>query len=129
VEEYSRRFSFTCARCEKRATPPSVRFLGRRVYVAVVLMLVSPRGGPQAEALLELLSLPIRTLDRWRAWWSREFVQTPFWRSRRERFAEPLIAARLPESLSEVFGGQSAADRMAQLLRFLAPLSTQSAVA
>ncbi|MHB1829616.1 MAG: hypothetical protein ACYCV6_18355, partial [Steroidobacteraceae bacterium] len=34
LEEYSRRLSFTCGRCEKRTTPASVRFLGRRVYVA-----------------------------------------------------------------------------------------------
>jgi hypothetical protein len=99
------------------------------VYVALVLMLVSPRGGSRAEALIELLSLPIRTLDRWRTWWSRDFVQTPFWRSQRERFAEPLVAARLPESLSERIEGESAADRMAQLLRFVAPLSTRTAVA
>lgn len=39
---YSRRFSFTCGRCGRRATPPSVRFAGHRVYLAVVLMLVSP---------------------------------------------------------------------------------------
>lgn len=128
VEDYSRRFSFTCGSCEKRSTPESVRFLGRRVYVAVVLMLVSPRGGAQAQALIELLSLSIRTLDRWRAWWSRDFAQTPFWQARRERFAEPLVAAQLPESLSERFSGETTADRMVQLLRFVAPLSTRTAV-
>jgi hypothetical protein len=98
------------------------------VYVAVVLMLVSPRGGAQAQALIELLSLSIRTLDRWRAWWSRDFAQTPFWQARRERFAEPLVAAQLPESLSERFSGETTADRMVQLLRFVAPLSTRTAV-
>lgn len=66
MEEYSSRFSFTCGRCEKRATPASVRFLGRRVYLAVVLMLVSPRGGAAGRALCELLTIPQRTLGRWR---------------------------------------------------------------
>ena len=36
-EEYSRRLSFTCGWCDSRTTPASVRFLGRRVYVAVAL--------------------------------------------------------------------------------------------
>lgn len=52
VEDYSSRYSFTCGRCEKRATPASVRFLGRRVYLAVVLMLVSPLGGTQGSSAL-----------------------------------------------------------------------------
>jgi hypothetical protein len=34
VQEYWRRFSFTCGQCEQRATSASVRFLGRRVIVA-----------------------------------------------------------------------------------------------
>ncbi len=44
-EEYSSRLSFTCGRCDVRTTPASVRFLGRRVYVAVMLMLASPPAG------------------------------------------------------------------------------------
>ena len=41
-EEYGRRLSFCCERdgCRKRATPPSVRFLGRKVYLAAVVVLV-----------------------------------------------------------------------------------------
>ena len=37
------RFSFCCARegCRRRATPPSLRFLGRRTYVATVVVLAS----------------------------------------------------------------------------------------
>jgi hypothetical protein len=37
---HARRFSLCCARCRKRVTPPSVRFLGRRVYYGVVVVLV-----------------------------------------------------------------------------------------
>ena len=33
--EHSRRLRFCCAACHKRVTPPSVRFLGRRVYKAI----------------------------------------------------------------------------------------------
>jgi hypothetical protein len=42
-EAYERRLSFCCARdrCRRRSTPPSVRFLGRRVYLSAVVVLVT----------------------------------------------------------------------------------------
>ena len=42
-QEYAERFSFCCAvdGCRKRATPPSLRFLGRKVYLATVVTLIS----------------------------------------------------------------------------------------
>ena len=33
-DEYGRRFSFCCDACRRRVTPPSVRYFGRRVYMA-----------------------------------------------------------------------------------------------
>ena len=40
---YAERFSFCCAvdGCRRRTTPPSLRFLGRHVYLATVVTLVS----------------------------------------------------------------------------------------
>ncbi len=38
---YGLRLSFCCADCRKRRTPPSARFLGRRVYLGVVVVLVT----------------------------------------------------------------------------------------
>lgn len=128
IEDYSSRHSFTCGRCEKRATPASVRFLGRRVYLAVVLMLVSPRGGAKARALCELFTIAERTLERWRAWWRQDFLRTPFWQSSRERLSVPVEIPRLPESLLERFDASTAADRMMQLLRFVSPLSTRAMI-
>jgi len=45
--EYDRRTSFCCADCRKRLTPMSVRFLGRKVYLGVVVLLacVLRQGG------------------------------------------------------------------------------------
>ena len=42
-QEYAERFSFCCAvdGCRTRATPPSLRFLGRHVYLATVVTLIS----------------------------------------------------------------------------------------
>lgn len=55
-EEYSWRLSSTCGRCD--ATPASVRFLGRRVYVGVMLMLISRPAGSAAGALAALMAVP-----------------------------------------------------------------------
>jgi hypothetical protein len=118
--------SFTCGRCDARATSPSVRFCGRRVYLAVVLMLASPPGGSPGRELCELLSIPARTLKRWRRWWREDFPRTRFWRSVRERFMPPVVATRLPHSLLERFDASEMADRLMQSLRFIAPLSTRA---
>ncbi|XXX63876.1 hypothetical protein WME82_36210 [Sorangium sp. So ce128] len=42
-EAFVVRFSFCCGRegCRRRATPPSLRFLGRRVYLGVVVIVAS----------------------------------------------------------------------------------------
>ena len=73
IEEYSSRFSFTCGRCEQRATAASVRFLGRRVYVAAVLMLDGGQrilcahgsGKPHAVALSHRLRSPRYPIACW----------------------------------------------------------------
>jgi hypothetical protein len=127
-EEYSWRLSFTCGRCDARTTPTSVRFLGRRVYVAVMLMLVSPPEGSAAGALAGLMAVPVRTVRRWRCWWQKDFQRTVFWRSVRERFAPPVAAEGLPQSLLARFQRPTGHERLIQLLRFISPLSTASVI-
>jgi len=123
-EEYSWRFSFTCGHCDQRATPASVRFLGRRVYVAVRLMLVSPSAGASARSIREQLEVPVRTLQRWRRWWREDFLRTPFWQSVRERFVPQPASACLPCSLVERFNGSGHTEQLVQALRFVASLSS-----
>jgi hypothetical protein len=125
-EDYSWRLSFTCGRCDARSTSPSVRFAGRRVYLAVVLMLVSPPGGASGQALCDLFGIPTRTLKRWRTWWQEDFPCTSFWQSVRERFMPPVVIAQLPLSLLERFDAGEMTDRLRQALRFIAPLSTRA---
>jgi hypothetical protein len=125
-EEYSQRLSFTCGWCDARSTPTSVRFLSRRVYVAVLLMLVSPAGGSASRAVEELLEVPARTVRRWRAWWQRDFQRTRFWQSVRERFVPPLSSEELPHGLLARFQAPSCLERMAQALCFLSPLSSNA---
>jgi hypothetical protein len=123
VEEYSWRFSFTCGRCEQRATSPSVRFMSRRVYVAVVLMLSSPPRGLSIQHLCDRLSVPMRTVRRWRRWWTEDFLRTPFWQVARNRFMPLLSEAQLPQSLLDRFAAPRPRDRLVQALRFLCALS------
>lgn len=123
-ETYSRRLSFTCGRCDLRTTPPSVRFAGRRVYLAVVLWLVSPPETASARTLCDGLHIASVTLKRWRQWWIDGFPSTPFWRSVCDRFMPPVTIKQLPQSLLERFEACALTDRLAQALRFMAPLST-----
>ena len=51
------RLSFCCDRdgCRKRATPPSVHFLGRKVYLTAIVILISAmRQGPSPRRIREL---------------------------------------------------------------------------
>ncbi len=124
------RLSFTCAVCRKRTTPPSALFLGRKVYLAVVVALVSAlRHGPtpaRMAVLEEHWGVPARTVARWREWWCEAFTQSPFWRQARARFARPLDEAAMPFSLVGAFGVESGAtERLCALLHFLSPITTR----
>ena len=73
------RLSFCCATdgCRKRVTPPSVRFLGRKVYLGAVVVLASAmRQGPtptRVAKLRDVFGVGECTLRRWRKWWQQIF--------------------------------------------------------
>jgi len=125
-EAYDQRLSFCCAsdRCRKRMTPPSFRFLGRKVYLGAVVVLVSAmrQGATAARQLCELVGVGRRTIARWRAWWRRAFVASPFWREVSAAFMPPVDQERLPASLLERFSGAAAAQLIA-VLRLLLPIT------
>lgn len=126
---YEERFSYSCAvdGCRKRHTPPSTRFLGRRIYLgAVVVLATAMQQGTsrwRASRLRELLGVSLQTLARWRAWWAETFNESAFWKAGRAAFA-PVPEGMAPRSLLERFAG-AAHEQLAVLLRFLAPLSTR----
>ena len=105
-----------------------MRFLGRRVYLGAVVVLVSAMryglSAKRAQFLAQSLSVPRRTLERWRAWWLDRFAQTSFWKAARARFVPPVVLGALPASLLERFRGEDIQARLIQGLCFLAPLST-----
>lgn len=121
---FTRRFSLCCSRegCRRRVTPPSVRFLGRRVYAAAVVLAAS------LSALIAA-TVPSRTLRRWSAWWRSPFVESAFFRAARARLMPPVDTAQLPRSLVERFSDGGADTTELALLRalaFLSPITTAS---
>jgi hypothetical protein len=120
--------SFCCALdgCRSRATPQSLRFLGRKVYIAAIVVLIAIlRHGATAPRLRELtkvIGVDRRTVERWRTWWRERFTATPFWQVARAAFMPSVDPTRLPAALIERFAGDDA-DRLVALLRFIGPLT------
>lgn len=126
------RASFCCAveGCRRRATPPSVRFLGRKVFFGVLVVLLPVlREGPNAQRLSRLeehFSVSRRTLLRWRRWWRETFPASRFWQAARGRWAQPVAAEALPGSLLAAFASaESPGEQMLAVLKWLAPLSSR----
>ena len=129
-EEYNHRFSFCCDRdgCRKRATPPSVRFLGRKVYLGAVVILISAmRQGATPRRVRELSSLfdiDRATIARWQTFWRDHVPQTPFWKIARGRLAPVVEIVALPLSILEAFlSSDDQQQGWAHLLRFLSPIT------
>lgn len=130
-EAYAYRLSFCCRTegCRRRATPPSLRFMGRKVYIAVVVivasasgraMSLSGRGQPK-----RVHEVPVRTVRRWLGWWEAVFALGAFWAEAKAFFATPVDERALPASLLERFGGATTM-ALEKLLRFTAPITTES---
>jgi hypothetical protein len=133
-KEYDHRLSFCCNRdgCRKRVTPPSVRFLGRKVYLAAVVVLAAAmRQGPSPRRVAELSKLfgaDRRTIERWRVFWEEHFPQTPFWKVARGRFLPTVEIHAIPLSLlSAFFCGDRPCKGLKRLLCFLSPITTAGA--
>lgn len=105
-EQYSLRYSLCCGwrGCRRRVLPPSLRFLGRRVYLEVVVLF--------ATVVLQLVAafrkasvatgVPAKTLRRWAAWWVGMFPASPTWLDLKARFVPPPPdESLLPASLLE----------------------------
>ena len=131
MDRWDKRHSFCCEKegCRKRHTPCSVRFLGRKVYVGVVVVLVAAMmHGPNARRVAQLhaaLGIDSRTLEHWRQWWLELFVCTPFWKARRGRFMPVLDEAVIPFCLVEAFNADNRTG-LIKLMEFLSPITTDS---
>jgi hypothetical protein len=107
-------------------TPASVRFLGRKVYLAAVIIVISAmRQGPtprRVRALSARFGADERTIARWQVFWRERFPQTHFWKVARARLEPVVTIVTLPYSLIDPFLHERAdCDGWTRLLRFLAP--------
>jgi hypothetical protein len=137
VDPVWKRHSLCCGRvgCRRRALPPSLRFLGRRVYVEAVVVLASVFVQALASVAKAAATtrIPERTLRRWRTWWQEEFPRLRTWLQVRAGFVPPPPEEEdLPRSLLVRLGfapgdGSAALDKgLGLLARLLAPMTTAS---
>jgi hypothetical protein len=129
-EQERLRFSFCCDRdgCRKRLTPPSVRFLGRKVYLGAIVILISAmRQGPSPRRVHELsarFGADARTIARWQIFWREHFPHTPFWKTTRALLVPVVEIVSLPYSLVDAFLLRHRRCRgWTHLLRFLSPIT------
>ncbi len=128
-EAFTKRFSFCCGQegCRRRATPPSVRFLGRRVYVGAVVVLASVFALVlhAAGALRRATGIAPRTTRRWAVWWRGPFVGTRMFIALSGRVVPAVSRLELPRSLLEKFEGEFCT-QLRSLLVQMGPLTTDS---
>ncbi len=125
---YAERLSFTCARCNLRCTPPSVRFFGRVRFVAGIPILIaallrglSDRRCGQLAALFGV-HLSVSTWTRWRRWWRERFRATAFWLQVTGYFTCANTLGPLPAGLLGAFSGWLG-ERLLATLRLVSPLT------
>ena len=127
---YEQRLSFCCTLCRRRATPPSVRFLGRKAYLGIIVTLalalengLSPR---RRRRLIDELDLSAQTLHRWRVWWRQQVPPSRCWRKLAGLFSPPIKPSELPGALLGRLLGEDLSTRLVQLLSLISPLTTRS---
>jgi hypothetical protein len=138
AEAFGLRYSLCCGRegCRRRTQPPSLRFLGRRVYVEAVVLVACVVGLllGSAKAASEAMGVSVRTLKRWGAWWIEAFPQSRAWQEIRSRLVPSPEQGLLPRSLYERLeqelsrGGsaRSPGEECVIAAQLLAPCTTQS---
>ena len=127
-EAFARRFSLCCGRegCRKRATPPSVRFLGRRVYLGAVVLVASivALALRSAAEIRRQTGVAARTTRRWLGWWQGPFLHTEVFVSICGRLIG-VDVGRVPASIVDRLQG-TGTQRVRTMLELLAPLTTGS---
>jgi hypothetical protein len=128
-EQETVRFNLCCGRegCRRRAMPPSVRFLGRRVYLGAVVIaasVVAMAMSPGAAAR-RVTGIAARTTRRWLQWWRGSFVQTAAFMALASRLIPVVDRRLLPLSLLVRLADEPHLSTR-RLLAWLAPLTTGS---
>lgn len=131
-EHYQTRLSFCCQRdgCRKRCTPPSVRFLGRKVYLGVIVTLICAleQGLTPARRarLVDEIDLWPQTFARWKSWWRVRVPATRYWQALRARLIRSCDISTLPDTLLGQLAGDNLSCRLIRFLQLMMPLSSAS---
>jgi hypothetical protein len=126
------RFSFCCSndRCRRRMTPPSVRFVGRRVFLSAIVVLVTTlRQGPSTTGLRKLerlFGINRRTIARWQKWWKEVFPSSGVWKELKGRLSRSRVLPPFARSLLDRLKGHPSSRLLLRLLRSLSVLATGS---
>jgi len=109
-EDYLLRLSLCCGReeCRRRSLPPSVLFMGRRVYWGCVILVVmtlrqNRPDGISANQLKRLLGISRKTLIRWTAYFRDEFPFSGRWQRLRGKISSSVENSNLPGALVRFF--------------------------
>lgn len=125
-EEFARRFSLCCGRegCRRRAMPPSVRFLGRRVYLgaAVIVASVIALSMDGAAVVRRATGIAARTTRRWLRWWRGPFTTTGVFVELAARLPATTSRSALPQSVLAALATDPL-DAVSKLLRWLMPIT------
>jgi hypothetical protein len=128
IEGLEIRFSYCCREegCRKRHTPESVRFLGRKVYYSVVIMLAcifySGLSVRRLERINQYFGVSPQTLARWRKWWLEAFKESWFFKAKGGVFKSPVNTESMPDSLFERFYKEKKKFLgLVEFLKFMAP--------
>ena len=105
-----------------------MRFLGRKVYLGAIVILISAmRQGPTPRRVRELstrFGADESTITRWQIFWREHFPQTPFWKVARASFVTVGEIVSLPYSLVDAFlRRHPPREGWMLLLRFLSPIT------
>ena len=138
-EQYALRYSLCCGwrDCRRRVLPPSLRFLGRRVYLEVVVLfaIVVVQLVKAFRRASATTGVPPRPLRRWGVWWVESFPASPTWAELKARFIPPppdetFLPAALLDRLERDLTATTAPEGVTlptlaqQAARLLAPATT-----
>jgi hypothetical protein len=125
---YRLRLSFCCNQqgCRKRVTPPTLRFLGRKVYISIIIILTfmlpaktTTQRIDQLQACIGLI-VSDETTRRWQQWWFC-LPDNLLWK--KQGLGSTIDRKNLPDSLLTCFAGKIS-DQLFSTLKFLSPLTT-----
>lgn len=100
------RLSFCCRNegCRKRSTPPSVRFAGRKVWLAAFVLVLSGSCSKKlTKETMQSIGARPRTIKKWQAWWKTFFDHAPFWKAHSVRLHPKPDPQNLPQALLDFF--------------------------